>query len=58
MIQHEEIQNIETNKNKIQQKILEILIIQDKKLLIYLMIMLKLDLTLPIKQNRDQNVKY
>ena len=39
-------------------KYIKNLIIQDKKLLIYLMIMLKLDLTLPIKQNRDQNVKY
>ena len=36
-------------------KILEIFMIQDKKLSIYLMIMQKLDLKLFMKQNRKQN---
>ena len=39
-------------------KILEIFMIQDKKLSIYLMIMQKLYLKLFMKQNRHQDLKY
>ena len=46
------------NINQMQQKILKIFIIQDKKLSIYLMIMLKLDLKLCKKLNMTQELKH
>ena len=46
------------NINQMQQKILKIFIIQDKKLSIYLMIMLKLDLKLCKKLNMAQELKH
>ena len=46
------------NINQMQQKILKIFIIQEKKLSNYLMIMLKFDLKLCIKQTMEQHLKY
>ena len=46
------------NINQMQQKILKIFVIQEKKLSNYLMIMLKFDLKLCIKQTMEQHLKY
>ena len=51
-------QKIEKKINSIQQKILKIFITQEKMLSKYLMIMLKLDPKLCIKQNMEQDLKY
>ena len=41
-----------------QQRILKIFVMQDKNLLNYIMIILKLDAKQYIKQNREQDLKY
>ena len=51
-------QNINQKINLIQQKILKIFITHETKLSKYIIIMLKLYLTLCIKQNREKDLKY